>query len=76
MCPALLFRLFAFRAATWCLSSRSVTQTQNQLIISTNMKVKKTRFLRLSPPHCAGAYLGFFVWAEGWAKRPRGLLLP
>lgn len=35
-------------------SSRSVTQIQNHVIISTNMKVKKRRFLRPSPPQPAG----------------------
>jgi hypothetical protein len=34
-----------------CLSSRRVTQIQNQLMTSTNAKAKKTLFLSPSPPH-------------------------
>lgn len=45
------------------LSSRNVTQTQNQEIISTNMKVKKTRFFSISPPQPAGTYDG--LWTGG-----------
>jgi hypothetical protein len=51
--PLLLRR--AFRANTSRLSSCSVTHTQNQLMVSTNMKVKKTLFLRASPPQVEGA---------------------
>jgi hypothetical protein len=51
------------------LSSRTVTQIQNQVIISTNMKVKKRRFLRPSPPQPAGRYAG--LWELGWLKWPR-----
>jgi hypothetical protein len=51
----LLLRL-AFLASTSLLSSCSVTHTQNQLMVSTNMKVKKTLFLRASPPQVDGAY--------------------
>lgn len=48
----LLLALLASKAA---LSSRSVTQTQNQLNVSTKAKAKKTRFLRASPPQVEGA---------------------
>jgi hypothetical protein len=68
--PLLLRR--AFRASTSRLSSCSVTHTQNQLMVSTNMKVKKTLFLRASPPQVEGAYPGYpapFACSVGWVNR-------
>lgn len=38
------------------LSSRRVTHTHSQLTISTNIKAKKTLFLRKSPPQPEGLY--------------------
>ena len=38
-------------------SSRKVTNTQNQHNVSRNTKVKKTRFLSISPPQLLGMYL-------------------
>jgi hypothetical protein len=50
--------LLLILSTTPALSSLSVTHTQNQAIISMKIKVKKTRFLRLSPPHEAAEYEG------------------
>lgn len=52
--------------ASACLSSRSVTQIQNQLMTSTKAKAKKTLFLSPSPPHVLAAYPG-----GGWTMRLR-----
>lgn len=49
-----------------CLSSRRVTQIQNQLMTSTNAKAKKTLFLSPSPPQVLAAYPG-----GGWVMRAR-----
>lgn len=67
----LLFRLLAFLASSSRLSSANVTQTQSQLMVSTNMKVKKTRFLSASPPQTDGAYAGLCAarWTDGCWKR-------
>lgn len=51
-------------------SSRNVTQIQNHDTIWTNIKVKKTRFLSVSPPQPEGTYDG--LCDDGWARRPRG----
>lgn len=63
--------LLAFFASKTLRSSRSVTQIQNQLAVSTKAKAKKTRFLRASPPHEEGRYEGLLraAWAEGWWVR-------
>ena len=40
-------------------------------MVSTNMKVKNTLFLRASPPHPDGTYpaLRAAWWTEGWVDR-------
>lgn len=46
----LLLEALALFMAKLCLSSRSVTQIQNQLMTSTKANAKKTLFLSPSPP--------------------------
>lgn len=51
----LLLEAPALFASRVCLSSRRVTQIQNQLMTSTKAKAKKTLFLRPSPPQVLAA---------------------
>jgi hypothetical protein len=55
-CPLLELLLFFLELLSSIppLSSLSVTQTQNQLTISTNTNVKKTLFFSASPPQPEG----------------------